>query len=159
MILKRQEKNGIIKAMYSSSTICASVYDTNTKDLTIIFNNGGQYKYPSVEMTDYTRVETADSNGSVFNTYIKKKYPTFEKLDKLNDSTIEAILKEIESLKEAEDAATIEGTSKEMMEVMAGLVANYVGSGKVNNDMLRKLETKMSAYNKVANPEPTQVEA
>lgn len=159
MILKRQEKNGIIKAMYSSSTICASVYDTNTKDLTIIFNNGGQYKYPSVEMTDYTRVETADSNGSVFNTYIKKKYLTFEKLDKLNDSTIEAILKEIESLKEAEDAATIEGTSKEMMEVMAGLVANYVGSGKVNYDMFRKLETKMSAYNKVANPEPTQAEA
>jgi hypothetical protein len=159
MILKRQEKNGIIKAMYSSSTICASVYDTNTKDLTIIFNNGGQYKYPSVEMTDYTRVETADSNGSVFNTYIKKKYPTFEKLDKLNDSTIEAILKEIESLKEAEDAATIEGTSKEMMEIMAGLVANYVGSGKVNYDMFRKLETKMSAYNKVANPKPTQAEA
>lgn len=158
MILKRQEKNGIIKAMYSSSTICASVYDTNTKDLTIIFNNGGQYKYPSVEMTDYTRVETADSNGSVFNTYIKKKYTNFEKLDKLNDSTIEAILKEIETLKEAEDAASIEGTSKEMMEVMASMVANYVGSGKVNYDMFRKLETKMTAYNKVANPEPAQAD-
>lgn len=158
MILKRQEKNGKIKAMYSSSTICASVFDTTTKDLIVIFNNGGQYKYPSVELTDYTRLETADSSGSVFNTYIKKKYPNFEKMDKLDDNTISAILKEIETLKEAEDTATLEGTTKEMMEVMASLVASYVGSGKVNYDMLRKLETKISAYDKVANPQPTQAD-
>ena len=37
MILKRQEKNGKIKAMYSSATICASVFDTTTKDLIVIF--------------------------------------------------------------------------------------------------------------------------
>jgi predicted transcriptional regulator len=159
MILKRQEKNGKIKAMYSSSTICASIFDTTTRDLIVIFNNGSQYKYPSVDLTDYTRMETADSNGSVFNTYIKKKYTNFEKMDKIDSQTIDEILKEINELKEAEDKASIEGTSKEMMEIMAGLVANYVGSGKVNNDMLRKLETKMSAYNKVVNPEPTQVEA
>lgn len=159
MILKRQEKNGKIKAMYSSSTICASIFDTTTRDLIVIFNNGSQYKYPSVDLTDYTRMETADSNGSVFNTYIKKKYTNFEKMDKIDSHTIDEILKEINELKEAEDNASIEGTSKEMMEVMAGMVANYVGSGKVNYDMLRKLETKMSAYNKVANPEPTQAEA
>ena len=158
MILKRQEKNGKIKAMYSSSTICASIFDTTTRDLIVIFNNGSQYKYPSVDLTDYTRMETADSNGSVFNTYIKKKYTNFEKMDKLNSQTIDEILKEIETLKEAEDKASIEGTSKEMMEVMAGLVANYVGSGKVNYDMLRKLETKISAYDKVANPQPTQAD-
>jgi predicted transcriptional regulator len=158
MILKRQEKNGKIKAMYSSSTICASIFDTTTRDLIVIFNNGSQYKYPSVDLTDYTRMETADSNGSVFNTYIKKKYTNFEKMDKLNSQTIDEILKEIETLKEAEDKASIEGTSKEMMEVMAGLVASYVGSGKVNYDMLRKLETKISAYDKVANPQPTQAD-
>lgn len=158
MILKRQEKNGKIKAMYSSSTICASVFDTATKDLIVIFNNGGQYKYPSVELTDYTRLETADSSGSVFNTYIKKKYPNFEKMDKLDETTISAILKEIETLKEAEDTATLEGTTKEIMEIMAGMVANYVGTGKVNYDMLRKLETKISAYDKVANPQPTQAD-
>lgn len=158
MILKRQERNGKIKAMYSSSTICASVFDTATRDLIVIFNNGGQYKYPSVELTDYTRLETADSSGSVFNTYIKKKYPNFEKMDKLDEATISAILKEIETLKEAEDTATLEGTTKEMMEIMAGMVANYVGTGKVNYDMLRKLETKISAYDKVANPQPTQAD-
>lgn len=158
MILKRQEKNGKIKAMYSSSTICASIFDTTTRDLIVIFNNGNQYKYPSVDLTDYTRLETADSNGSVFNTYIKKNYTNFEKMDKLNSQTIDEILKEIETLKEAEDKSSIEGTSKEMMEVMAGLVASYVGSGKVNYDMLRKLETKISAYDKVANPQPTQAD-
>ena len=42
MILKRLEKNGVIKAMYSSATICASTYDTTTKDLTVIFNTGGK---------------------------------------------------------------------------------------------------------------------
>ena len=68
MIIKKQEKNGKIKAMYSSSTICASIFDTLTKDLTVIFNNGGQYKYPNVELTDYTRFETSDSNGITFST-------------------------------------------------------------------------------------------
>ena len=34
MIVKRLEKNGKIKAMYSSSTICGSIYDTTTKELT-----------------------------------------------------------------------------------------------------------------------------
>ena len=154
MILKRQEKNGKIKAMYSSSTICASVFDTTTKDLIVIFNNGGQYKYPAVDLTDYTRFETADSNGSVFNAYIKKKYTNFEKMDKLTDETIKAILNEVNELKEAEDKASNDGSSKAMMEVMAALVANYVSTGNVDNDMYRKLETKMSAYDKIANPQP-----
>ena len=102
MIVKRLEKNGKIKAMYSSSTICGSVYDTATKELTVIFNNGGQYKYPDVASTDYMRFETADSNGSTFNTYIKKKYTTFEKLDKLSDTALATILKEVEELKTKE---------------------------------------------------------
>jgi len=154
MILKKQEKNGKIKAMYSSSTVCASVFDTATRDLTVIFNNGGQYKYPSVELTDYTRFETSDSNGSTFNTYIKKKYTNFEKLDKLDENTIQAILKEINELKTAEEKVSTDGATKSMMEIMATMVANYVSTGKVDNDTLRKLEGKMAAYDKVTNPQP-----
>lgn len=159
MILKRQEKNGKIKAMYSSSTICASVFDTATKDLTVIFNNGGQYKYPSVELTDYTRFETADSNGSVFNTYIKKKYTNFSKLDKLDENTIQAILKEVDELKTAEEKASTEGAAKSMMETMAIMLAGYVSTGKVDNDLYRKLETKMETYDKVTNPQPEIAES
>lgn len=159
MILKRQEKNGKIKAMYSSSTVCASVFDTETRNLTVIFNNGGQYMYPAVDLTDYTRFETADSNGSVFNTYIKKKYTNFVKLDKLEEATISAIMKEVDELKEAEEKSAEDGSAKGMMEIMSAMVANYVSTGNVDYDMYRKLETKMSAYDKVTNTQPQQEEA
>ena len=159
MILKRQEKNGKIKAMYSSATVCASVFDTTTRDLIVIFNNGGQYKYPSIELTDYTRFETAESNGSTFNTYIKKKYTNFEKMDKLDDETIKAVLKEIEELKGAEDKASLDAATKAMMETMALTLASFVSTGKVDYDAFRKLESKMQAYDKVANPQPEQAEA
>lgn len=155
MIVKRLEKNGKIKAMYSSSTICGSVYDTATKELTVIFNNGGQYKYPDVASTDYMRFETADSNGSVFNAHIKKKYPTFEKLDKLSDTALATILKEVEELKGAEDTVSIEVRTKTMLEAMNVLLGSYISTGKVDYDLLRKVETKIGEYNKVSNPEPT----
>jgi len=159
MILKKQEKNGKIKAMYSSSTICVSIFDTATKDLTVIFNNGGQYKYTSVELTDYTRFETADSNGTIFNTYIKKKYTNFEKLDKLDENNIKSILKEVDELKTAEEKVSTEGAAKSMMEVMAGMVANYISTGNVDSSMLRKLESKIAAYDKATNPQPETAEA
>ena len=155
MILKRQEKNGKIKAMYSSSTICGSVYDTATKELTVIFNNGGQYKYPDVASTDYMRFETADSNGSTFNTYIKKKYTTFEKLDKLSDTALATILKEVEELKGAEDTVSIEVRTKTMLEAMNVLLGSYIANGKVDADLLKKVETKIGEYNKASKPEPT----
>lgn len=159
MILKRQEKNGKIKAMYSSSTVCASIFDPTTKDLTVIFNNGGQYKYSSVEMTDYTRFETADSNGSIFNTYIKKKYPNFEKLDKLGEAEIKNILNEIDELKTAEDKASLEVKAKAMMTEMAGMLTTYVSTGSVNLAAFAKLQTKMADYDKVVNPQPESAEA
>ena len=159
MILKKQEKNGKIKAMYSSSTVCASIFDTETRDLIVIFNNGGQYKYPSVELTDYTRFETSDSNGSTFNTYIKKKYTNFEKLNNLDENTIKSILKEVDDLKSAEEKASTEGAAKSMMEIMAIMVANYVSTGKVDYDNYRKLESKIAAYDKIISPQVETEEA
>lgn len=150
MILKRQEKNGKIKAMYSSSTICASIFDTTTKDLTVIFNNGGQYKYPSVELTDYTRFETAESNGATFNTYIKKKYTNFEKLDKLEDAAVNAILTEVEQLKGAEDSAALEGRTKAMLESITGLLSTYISTGKIPQESIKNLKSKVEAFEKVA---------
>jgi hypothetical protein len=161
MILKKQEKNGIIKAIYASSTICASTFNTENRDLTVIFNNGGQYKYSSIQLTDYTRFETSDSNGTTFNTYIKKKYTNFEKLDKLSDLELKAILKEVSDLKELEDKSAAEGATKPMMELMANLVATYIGTGNVSNDLLLKLSTKISDYEKlvIKNQQPERAEA
>lgn len=122
MILKRQEKNGKIKAMYSSSTICGSIYDKNTKELTVIFNNGGQYKYPNVEASDYMRIETAESNGTAFTKYVKNKYQIFEKLEKLSESSINAILKEVSDLKSSEENQQDEVIQKESDGYISNLI-------------------------------------
>jgi hypothetical protein len=96
MVLKKEEKNNIIKAIYDSSNICASTYDKNSNDLIIIFKNGGQYRYMGVNSLDYSSFELAESNGKVFNDNIKKKYTKFEKMPNFN---VSELLLEIESLK------------------------------------------------------------
>jgi hypothetical protein len=83
MLLKRVEKDGEIKSLFESSTIIASTYEKGTRDLTIIFKNGGKYKYPQVAERDYFRFEISDSQGKTFNDYIKDKY-TFDKLDTID---------------------------------------------------------------------------
>jgi hypothetical protein len=149
MLVKRIEKNDIIKAMYASSTICASTYDKKTKDLTVIFNNGGRYKYPNVSLTDYTRVETAESNGSSFNTYIKKNYTNFEKLDPLDDAKTKAILAEIKELTPEEEKVNVAVVEIEMLESMGNLLTDYIKSGSINKDILKKVTENITIYNKI----------
>lgn len=155
MLLKRQEKDNKIKAIYSSSNVCASVFDKTTKDLTLIFNNGGQYKYPSVSDTDYTRFEMAESQGSVFNSHIK--IYSFEKLDKID---VSEILKEVTELKTLEDKSSLDVKTKAMLTSMSVLISGYITNGTVDSDTLRKVEAKIAEYNKVTNPpQPQQVVA
>jgi len=156
MILKRLEKNGKIKAMYASATVVASTYDTTTKDLIVIFNNGGQYKYPSVAATDYMRFETAESTGSDFNTHIKKKYTNFEKMDKISEEVMKAIITEITELKAAENKATTDGGSKTIVELMNVIVGAYISKGTIDADLLGKLQTRMTSYLKAATPTTAQ---
>ena len=111
MILKRQEKDGIVKAMYDSSNIVASIYNNNNSDLEIIFKAGTKYRYPSVSKSDYMRFEIAESQGVVFNTHIKKY-----KAEKLANVDISQILVETESLKIDEDKALKEGATKQLVE-------------------------------------------
>lgn len=146
MLVKRIEKNDIIKAMYASSTICASTYDKKNKDLTIIFNNGGRYKYPNVSMTDYTRVETAESNGSSFNTHIKKNYTNFEKLDSLDGDKLQAILSEVKELTPTEtvDLITIQ---KNMFESICNLLSVYVNTGVVDSKIMKVVTENVTKYN------------
>ena len=103
MILKRKEKNNIVKAIYESSNIVASTYDTNTEDLVLIFKSGTQYKYSKVSKSDYMRFEVAESQGKVFNTHIKKY--VFEKLDNFDPSEL---LVEVEKLSNQEKTAIID---------------------------------------------------
>jgi hypothetical protein len=150
MILKRQEKNGKVKAMYSSSNICASVYDTATGDLTLIFNNGGQYQYAGVSKTDYTRFETADSQGVVMNTHIKK-YP-FTKLDKVDTTEI---LKEVEDLSvSTEPEVTPEMATKQMLGDMTSIIDNYIKNGTITATSLGLLKVSMGQYEEVIKNQP-----
>lgn len=97
MILKRIDKDTETKVLYESSNILASTLNKSTNDLTIIFKTGTKYKYANVSKTDYIRFESAESQGVIFNSHIKK-YP-FEKLEAVN---VEMILKEILTLKTEE---------------------------------------------------------
>jgi hypothetical protein len=103
MILKRQEKNSIVKAIYESSNIVASTYNSNTEDLVIIFKSGTQYKYSKVSKSDYMRFEVADSQGKVFNSHIKKY--SYDKLDNFDPSEL---LVEVEKLSNQEKTAILE---------------------------------------------------
>lgn len=150
MILKKQEKNGKVKAMYSSSNICASVYDTASGDLTLIFNNGGQYQYAGVSKTDYMRFEMADSQGSVMNTHIKK-YP-FTKLDKVDTTEI---LKEVQDLSATtEPEVTPEVATKQMLGDMSTIIANYIKNGNITATSLGLLKVSMGQYESVMEKQP-----
>jgi hypothetical protein len=150
MILKRQEKEGKIKAIYSSSNICASVYNTITNELTIIFNHGGQYKYTDVAKTDYMRFETADSQGSVLNTNIKKY--TSSKLDNVDTTEI---LKEVAELKdETEVEVSPDVATKEMLQSMSDIISNYLKNGNVTAASLTGLKGKISTFEKVTTKKP-----
>jgi hypothetical protein len=86
MILKRQEKGDIVKALYDSSSILASTYNTATQVLEIIFETGNRYSYQGVAKSDYFRLETAESQGKEFNARIKK-YPS-TKLEAIDPSVL-----------------------------------------------------------------------
>lgn len=153
MILKRKEKDNIIKAMYSSSNILASTYNTATNELVLIFNKGGQYKYDKVSSTDYTRFELSESQGKVFNSHIKKY--AFEKLEDVNP---ELIVKEIEVMKNAEKKALIEGKQSKLVNKMQELI-NYTTKDSetqiLNETQIKSLQDLLNDFVTVITTENT----
>ena len=111
MILKRIEKDTIIKALYDSSNVLGSVYNTQTNDLDLIFKSGQKYRYKGVSKSDYMRLEIAESQGQVFNTHIKKY--AFEKLDKVDPTKI---LEEANDIKVQETKMLYDTKKKELIE-------------------------------------------
>jgi hypothetical protein len=80
MFIERTENEGIISCLFKSSNILSSDYDQEKKELTITFNAGRKYTYSDINHKDYTRFELAESQGEIFNKYIKK-YPTKRNVD------------------------------------------------------------------------------
>ncbi len=147
MILKRQEKDDTIKAMYDSSNILASTFNKNNKELIIIFKGGKQYKYPNVLDTDYTRFELAESQGKIFNSHIKKY--TFEKLEDINEGKL---LTEIVNAKLKEQEEALNGIKEKLfteIELIKTRVTNnediYDATIMLLNDTIVEYKKRWSA--------------
>lgn len=118
MLLKKQIKDTKIKALYDSSNVLASTYDTANNDLILIFKSGSQYKYPKVSLSDYTRLEVAESQGVVFNSHIKKY--AFEKMEVIDPKEI---LNEALKMKQLEDVALAQAKQERVMRIINHLAA------------------------------------
>ena len=144
MLLKKQEKDNVTKAIYASSNVCASTYDRTSKNLTIIFNNGGQYSYSNVSETDYTRFELADSQGVILNSHIKKY--DFEKLDKVDPSKI---LAEVTELKDAEKKNKITHYTKTLVDAMDAVSVYFKKTDSIDPALYTKMKSAMDDYEKI----------
>jgi hypothetical protein len=130
-ILKRNDQEKIIECLYDSSNVLASKYDKQSKELYVTFNRGAQYKYENVSLTDYTRFEMADSQGSILNSHIKKY--TFSRMLDVN---AEALINEIKLYKPKE--MTTE--EKILVLAMEHFLSINKTKGEINMDELKVVE-------------------
>jgi len=145
MLLKRQEKDNVIKAIYKSSNVLASTYDKNTSELTLIFNKGTQYKYSDVKSSDYTRLELAESQGSVFNSHIKPY--TFVKMADVDSTILPQILSEVETLFDEEKKAILKAKTANLISRFQAIVSNSISSnGVLNIKQLEEVQVAITEY-------------
>ena len=73
-ITKEEIKGTKIINEIKSSNIKKTEYDTETKKLSVEFNNGLKYEYDEVPHQIYTKFRMSESQGKYFTTDIAKKY-------------------------------------------------------------------------------------
>jgi len=120
MLIKRVEKENIVEAFYNSSNILASKWDKGKNSLIITFKRGAQYVYHDVKATDYLRFEIDESQGVIFNSYIKPNY----RFDKLNDVNPDDVINRIEEIKMEE----INNAKLELLNYMKDII-DATGAG------------------------------
>lgn len=143
MLRKRIEKENLVKCIYESSTILASTYNNDNKNLTVIFNNGGSYTYTNVKGSDYLRFETDDSQGRILNSHIKQyQFIKNEKVDV-------APIKEQLELAINEDKAKV---AKEMVDSMKAFITILEnGNTVVAHKVLDEVEASIKMFKEVNN--------
>lgn len=57
-----------------SSNLKSAVYNTESEELTVTFNNGSIYIYDKVPWTKFTKFRMAESQGKFFNENISKAH-------------------------------------------------------------------------------------
>ncbi len=73
MLLKKQEENGVIEALFESSNIFKSIYLPSKKILYVFFGKGNVYSYFNIDPETYKLFEEAKSQGQFFIKEIKLK--------------------------------------------------------------------------------------
>lgn len=73
-ILKENIEGKQITIDIQSSNLKSAVYDTDSEDLTVTFNNGSIYVYNKVPWNVFTKFRMAESQGKFFNQSIGKSY-------------------------------------------------------------------------------------
>lgn len=137
MILKRVVRDNITRNIYESSNILGSTYNKGTKDLVVVFKNGGQYLYNNVAETDYLRFETADSQGKVLNTHIKKYSFT-----KLSNADVDKIHEEIEN----DRKLAKKGVLDNLILNMRILIEFYDGDQPINESDIERIGLIVKEY-------------
>lgn len=127
-LLKRITNQAVIEALFESSNIVSSKYDTSNKDLTVTFKNGSQYLYRGVDATDYYNLENAESQGIILNKSIKAKYPDAVKLA---DVDVDAVIAEINS----------KGLSKNEKQLLLSMESYILVNREANELNLDDLDT------------------
>jgi len=69
----------LITVIIQSSNLKESTYNTETEDLTVIFNNGSIYEYNKVPWSKFTKFRLAESQGKYFNENIAKSHKYIKK--------------------------------------------------------------------------------
>ena len=65
-ILSEKIEGKLITVEIQSSNLKNAVYNTETEDLTITFNNGSIYEYNKVPWTKFTKLRLAESQGKFY---------------------------------------------------------------------------------------------
>ena len=73
-IIKENIEGKKISVEILSSNLQSAVYDTESEDLSVTFNNGSIYEYESVPLEVFENFKKAESQGKFFNTNISKIY-------------------------------------------------------------------------------------
>ena len=71
MLLKKQEKDNTIEALFDSSNLYKTIYLKDKNIMYIFFKKGGVYSYYNIDNELYQIFESADSQGEFFTRTIK----------------------------------------------------------------------------------------
>ena len=130
MLLKRTEDNGIINALYESTNIVASSYEKTKNELKITFKSGVQYLYEDVAVVDYHKFELDESQGKIFNKYIKS-----HNFHKLGPVDLDSLRKSIEDAKREE----IKSINESIITLCELVPSHFWETGEMNESHLRDL--------------------